>query len=84
MRYLIWTLFLPLFCPSGASCQTLKVRPSGPVPPSSGSVLPVNSVASVPLTVPVGTPLKVALNEEVRVRQVGQAVHGNHGAGLRV
>ena len=76
MRCLIWTLFLPLFCPSGASCQTLKVRPSGPVSPSSSTVLPANSDASIPLTVPLGTPLKVALDREVRVRKVGQAIHG--------
>ena len=76
MRCLIWTLFLPLFCPSGASSQTLKVRPSGPVSPSSSTVLPANSDASIPLTVPLGTPLKVALDREVRVRKVGQAIHG--------
>lgn len=76
MRCLIWTLFLPFLCPSGAACQALKVRPAGPVPPSAVSDLPPSQVSSIPLTVPPGTPLKVALDKEVRVRTAGQPVHG--------
>jgi hypothetical protein len=38
--------------------------------------LPATRAPSVVLTVPVGTPLKVALDREIRVRKVGQAVHG--------
>jgi len=30
----------------------------------------------VPMSVPAGTPIKVALDSEVRVREVGQAIHG--------
>jgi hypothetical protein len=31
---------------------------------------------SIPVTIPAGSPLKVALDQEVRVQRVGQAVHG--------
>ena len=75
MRRLIWTLFLPFIWSGGAACQTLKVRSAGPVAPSSA--LPLSSMSSsIPLTVPLGTPLKVALDEEVRVHKIGQPVHG--------
>jgi hypothetical protein len=55
--------------------QTLSTRPSGP------SSTPVASPAvsldtSIDLTVPIGTPIKIALDEEIKVKQVGQAVHG--------
>jgi hypothetical protein len=30
----------------------------------------------VPMSVPAGTPIKVALDSEVRIREVGQAIHG--------
>ncbi|HWY21609.1 MAG TPA: hypothetical protein VNX26_10345 [Candidatus Acidoferrum sp.] len=30
----------------------------------------------VPMSVPAGTPIKVALDAEVRIREVGQAIHG--------
>jgi hypothetical protein len=32
--------------------------------------------ADIPLTVPAGTPIKVALDKEVRLREVGQPLHG--------
>jgi hypothetical protein len=37
---------------------------------------PANKSAIIPLTVPPGTALKVALDEEVRIENVGQPVHG--------
>ena len=61
--------------------QTLKVRrpaeqnteqslkEAAPEPPEA---LPV----TLPLTVPSGTPIKVALDSEVRIREVGQPIHG--------
>jgi hypothetical protein len=61
--------------------QTLSTRPAEPRPPSvevvpaPTPVLPEVS-DSIPLTVPAGTPLKVALDQEVRVQKVGQAIHG--------
>ena len=76
MRGFIWTLLLTFLCPSWAAGQTLKVRPAGSAPTPSNSGLPLAPVPSIPLTVPLGTPLKVALDREVRVRKVGQPVHG--------
>jgi hypothetical protein len=32
--------------------------------------------ASIPLTIPAGTPLPVVLNKEVRIQKVGQPIHG--------
>ena len=61
--------------------QTLKLRrpaeqnteqspkDAAPEPPEA---LPV----TLPLTVPSGTPIKVALDQEVRIREVGQPIHG--------
>jgi len=76
MGYPIWALFLTLLCQGWATGQTLKVRPTGPVQPVPDSSLAVTPAPSISLTVPEGTPLKVALDEEVRVRKVGQPVHG--------
>ena len=60
--------------------QTLTTRPAEPVQPPSDSVAasaPSPALSnSVPLTVPAGTPLKVALDQEVRIRKIGQPVHG--------
>jgi hypothetical protein len=77
MRCFIW-IVLTLF--GGGWCwgqgQTLN-------PPSTESAqvfpdsLPLRSPASfISLTVPVGTPLKVALDKEVRIQRVGQPLHG--------
>jgi hypothetical protein len=61
--------------------QTLKLRrpaeqnteqsPKDPAP-EPPEALPV----TLPLTVPSGTPIKVALGQEVRIREVGQPIHG--------
>jgi type IV secretory pathway VirB10-like protein len=37
---------------------------------------PEGSIAMVPLTVPRGTPLQIALDREIRVRKVGQPIEG--------
>jgi len=50
--------------------QTLTRRPEQPGPASSSAIL------SRLLTVPTGTPLKIGLDQEVRVQKVGQLVHG--------
>ncbi len=76
MRYIIWALFLTLFCPSWALGQTLKVRPPASVQPTPDSSLAARPAASIPLTIPTGTPLKVALDQEVRVQKIGQPIHG--------
>src|SRR5208282_3990881 len=56
--------------------QALRARPAEPTPEPSNSVLLPAPTSSIPLTVPPGTPLKIALDSEVRVREVGQAIHG--------
>ncbi|MGD1081039.1 MAG: hypothetical protein ABR881_22190 [Candidatus Sulfotelmatobacter sp.] len=61
--------------------QTLKVRPPAgqdaeqvkkDAAAQTAEALPV----TVPMSVPSGTPIKVALDSEVRVREVGQSIHG--------
>src|SRR5216684_5946920 len=62
--------------------QTLIPRPPGTNP--SESLTPAEITAAVkaaglvivPMSVAAGTPIKVALDAEVRIRQVGQAIHG--------
>src|SRR5437763_10163289 len=57
--------------------QTLKSRPPAvPVLSSTpGSAAPARAL-TVAMSVPSGTPIKVALDSEVRIREVGQAIHG--------
>src|SRR5437867_2901261 len=57
----------------GASGQTLKHRPEKPEAPAPAEPKPVPSIA---LQVAPGTPLKVALDKEVRIRRVGQPIGG--------
>jgi hypothetical protein len=74
MRRSVCAVFLSI----AVSCvwgQTLKVRSAGPPDPLAAPVAPP-VVPSIPLTLPAGTPLKVVVNEEVRVRSVGQPVQG--------
>jgi hypothetical protein len=56
--------------------QTLTRRPEQPAPASSCAISSQPAPSLIPLTVPTGTPLKVALDQEVRVQKVGQPVHG--------
>jgi hypothetical protein len=77
VRYSIWALFLTLLCHGLAAGQTLKVRPAGAAQPAApDSSLTANPATSISLRIPAGTPLKVALDQEIRVRKVGQPVHG--------
>ena len=76
MRYSIWALFLTLLCHSLAAAQTLKIRPAGAAQSAPDSSLVATPATSISLRIPAGTPLKVALDQEVRVRKVGQPVHG--------
>src|SRR5437870_11648307 len=45
-----------------------------PAPTSEGSIKPAPP-QSVTLSVPRGTPLQVALDQEIHVKRVGQSVH---------
>src|SRR5260370_15758555 len=69
---------LACLCPDWASGQTLKLRPpAGQQPANPAAEAPGSTLAPVrmPIRVPAGTPIKVALDSEVRVKTVGQAIH---------
>jgi len=73
---MIRAVSLMLTCTTCIWGQTFSVRPVQPTLPPADSVPTLSGSNSIPLTVPAGSPLKVALDQEVRVRSVGQAVHG--------
>jgi hypothetical protein len=70
-------------CSDVSSAQTLRPRPPAD-PATNGSSQSSDKTAEdagnepliVPMSVAAGTPLKVALDSEVRIRTVGQAIHG--------
>jgi len=68
-------------CGAGLSAQDIPVpqlRPGSERKPSAEAIVAPQPPANPPtiaLTVPKGTPMQVALDQEVRVRKVGQAVH---------
>jgi hypothetical protein len=72
---LIRAISVMVFGATWLCAQTLGVRPAQPTSPSN-AVPPPFPPSSIPLTVPAGTPLKVALDQEIRIRKVGQPVHG--------
>jgi hypothetical protein len=76
MRHVIPVVLLTCFCSGLALGQTLSRRPQGPPQPSPDSVPAVINPPSIPLTVPKGTPIKVALDQETRIKKAGQAIHG--------
>ena len=72
-------------CSGWSVGQTLKPRPAAGTESKSDSASTSERTAAenamgapvvVPMSVEAGTPIKVALDSEVRVRQVGQAIHG--------
>jgi len=76
VRQVTQAIFLMFICGTWLWSQTLKARTAEPTPQPSNSVSLPAPVSSIPLTVPPGAPLKIALDTEVRVREVGQAIHG--------
>ena len=71
-------LTLACLCCTWALGQTLKLRPpAGQQPANPTAEAPAERPAPVmmPISVPTGTPIKVALDSEVRVRTVGQPIH---------
>jgi len=57
--------------------QTLKVRTPGATGQDEPSPAPPPPTPiKLEMTVPAGTPIKVALDSEVRIRKVGQLIHG--------
>src|SRR3984893_10592189 len=74
-RLLLWVVLLT-FPWNWAWGQTLTRRPERPAPASPGVIFFQPAPSLIFLTVPAGTPLKVDLDQEVRVQRVGQPVHG--------
>lgn len=57
--------------------QTLKTRPAeGAMKDSEPAIEVSPAPVTVPMSVPSGTPIKVALDSEVRIKKVGQPIHG--------
>ena len=57
--------------------QTLKPRPPAAEQKPEPAEQPATSrPVTMEMSVPKGTPIKVALDSEVRIRKVGQAIHG--------
>jgi len=58
--------------------QTLKVRPpAGQEQNDEANAQPaMPAPITMPMSVPAGTPIKVALDSEVRLKKVGQLIHG--------
>jgi hypothetical protein len=80
MGEMFWKMAL---CASLASCalpgclgQTLKLRAPEPPKSENEAISPEPAPVTVPMSVPAGTPIKVALESEVRVRNVDQPIHG--------
>jgi hypothetical protein len=77
-------LLVATLCCALSVAQTLKPRPpvgteqqNGDVPASQGvSESRDAAPVAVPMSVGAGTPIKVVLDSEVRVREVGQAIQG--------
>jgi type IV secretory pathway VirB10-like protein len=86
MGRMIGTVFL--LCACAASAQAQDIPPREPPAADSDPALTHRPAATapalekplpsetIPLIVPKGTPVQVILDEEVRVRKVGQAIHG--------
>lgn len=66
---------LVLSLASAAGAQQLTPRTSAPLHADPVTASEQPAAAVVPLEVPRGTVLKVALDKEVRIRRVGQTVH---------
>jgi hypothetical protein len=81
MRCVLCVVLMAAASSTWTWCQNLATRPAEPAPPSFDTVTSPSPTLpevsdSIPLMVPTGTPLKVALDQEIRVQKVGQPVHG--------
>src|SRR5216684_5905526 len=74
MRYFAFVVLL-LLAGARTRGQSLKIRSAEPPTAATAPVIP-KEAASIALTVPAGTPLKVVLDHEIRIQKVGQKVHG--------
>jgi hypothetical protein len=81
-RRILGTLFLSWACASLLPAQEASPAPVQSSAPESdpalahrpASIAPTDTAkpATIPLSVPIGTPIQVALDEETRIRKVGQ------------
>jgi hypothetical protein len=71
------TIILAALLAIEAHAQTPMVSPTSPKPVSNTSAGDTSTQHPVALSLPVGTPLQVALDREVRVKKVGQPVQGH-------
>ena len=80
MRSLLRICIITIFAISFCHAQTLKVRTpeerEKEIENHQASPAPAPAPVTVDMNVPAGTPIKVALDSEVRVRRVGQPIHG--------
>ena len=77
-RRTVWVAGLLMAANGGSFGQTLKPRPpAGPeLKDEKKDDAAVSDPVTVPMSVAAGTPIKVALDSEVRIREVGQTIHG--------
>jgi len=80
MRQLTRTAFLYFLFAGFSMAQTGSITsPSGVSvePPSNAAAsLSTGTIATIPLIVTKGTPLQILLDKEIRVREIGEPVHG--------
>lgn len=81
MRLTLCIVLVTCICSGWTLGQTLTTRPAQSNPSASDALPPPALMlpelpSSIPLAVSAGTPLKVALDQEVRIQKVGQPVHG--------
>src|SRR5215469_1627549 len=76
MHKFLCLILMPSLVAGSLSAQTLKLRSEKPPNPAPEPAAPARASATVPLTVAAGTPLKLVLDQEVRIRKAGQAIHG--------
>lgn len=70
MRSWVAAVVVTIFASGWSGAQTLERRPATPAAKTPVATEP----ATITLTVPAGTPLKVALEKDVRIRKAGQEV----------
>lgn len=87
-RRLLWSLCLTMALAPCLHAQDVEHQPDAPATPESQPELthrPAQpnppapnppKIETVPLTLPKGTPVEIALDSEVRVQKVGQIIHG--------
>ncbi len=66
------------FFADGSTCRN-SIQPGLTCPPTLATrdLQAARTTQTIALTVPKGTPLQIALDQEVRVKSVGQSIHGH-------